>query len=316
MLAVKHSKTEGLATKRKFSPKEISKLAKNEIFVFGSNLEGMHAGGAARIANNKFGAEWGQGVGHWGQTYAIPTMHGELEAIKPYVDEFISYAKNHPNLTFLVTRIGCGIAGFKDEEVAPLFKDSLDLPNVQLPSSFVEILLSPLNMHGEVTPPWAEEWIKELPQDIPLNDQQFASLCKSFSPDWEFRYAPIQVGDWIYMGRSGFWVKKYKYEKLEDDLYHVTESYTTEKAICINILFGSFVRGYYKPKIFDREFLCEYQHSMPAYGLYVEREPEKCLCCGNEKLKIVPNGKSVEHISTLSHNWECPLCKTRYSDNI
>lgn len=75
-----------------------------------------------------------------GQCYAIPTMHGGVDAIRPYVDEFIQYAKGHPDLTFLVTRIGCGIAGFKDEQMAPLFVAALDLPNVVLPKTFVDVI--------------------------------------------------------------------------------------------------------------------------------------------------------------------------------
>ena len=75
-----------------------------------------------------------------GQCYAIPTMHGGVDAILPYVDEFIQYAKGHPDLTFLVTRIGCGIAGFKDEQMAPLFAAALDLPNVVLPKTFVDVI--------------------------------------------------------------------------------------------------------------------------------------------------------------------------------
>ena len=126
--------------KQKFTPEFITELQPNEIFVFGSNLQGMHAGGAARVAYNKFGAVWGEGVGLQGQSYAIPTMHGGVEAIKPYTDEFIKFAAQHPELTFLVTRIGCGIAGFADKEIAPLFASALDAPNVILPQSFVEIL--------------------------------------------------------------------------------------------------------------------------------------------------------------------------------
>lgn len=126
--------------KQKFTPEFITELQPNEIFVFGSNLQGMHAGGAARVAYNKFGAVWGEGVGLQGQSYAIPTMHGGVEAIRPYTDEFIKFAAQHPELTFLVTRIGCGIAGFADKEIAPLFASALDAPNVILPQSFVEIL--------------------------------------------------------------------------------------------------------------------------------------------------------------------------------
>ncbi|MBQ2852854.1 MAG: hypothetical protein IJE76_05620 [Bacteroidales bacterium] len=125
--------------KTRFTPNFITELKENEIFVFGSNLEGMHGGGAARIAYEKFGAIWGQGVGLQGQSYGIPTMHGGVEDIKPYVDELIEFAKSHPELTFLVTRIGCGIAGFRDEEIAPLFKECIEIDNVILPRSFVTI---------------------------------------------------------------------------------------------------------------------------------------------------------------------------------
>lgn len=126
--------------KTRFTPDFITELKENEIFVFGSNLQGMHGGGAARIAYEKFGAIWGQGVGLQGQSYGIPTMHGGVDAIKPYVDEFIEFAKSHPEMTFLVTRIGCGIAGFRDEEIAPLFKKAIELENVYLPKSFHEYI--------------------------------------------------------------------------------------------------------------------------------------------------------------------------------
>ena len=122
---------------REFTPDFITQLMENEIFVFGSNLAGAHGGGAARIAMEKFGAEWGKGIGMQGQCYAIPTMQGGVDTVSPYVDEFILFAQAHPELTFLVTRIGCGIAGFRDSEIAPLFKDALPLENVILPRSFV-----------------------------------------------------------------------------------------------------------------------------------------------------------------------------------
>lgn len=122
-----------------FTPGRISYLNENEVFVFGSNLAGYHGGGAARAAYKKFGAVWGQGVGMQGQSYAIPTMQG-VETIKPYVDEFIDFAREHSELVFLVTRIGCGIAGFRDEQIAPLFAEALNMENVVMPRSFVEVL--------------------------------------------------------------------------------------------------------------------------------------------------------------------------------
>lgn len=125
---------------RRFTPEMITRLAENEVFVFGSNLEGYHGGGAAWVAMENFEAVWGQGAGLQGQSYAIPTMQGGVETVKPYVDEFISFARKHGELTFLVTRIGCGIAGFTDEEIAPLFRDAIGILNIILPKEFVELM--------------------------------------------------------------------------------------------------------------------------------------------------------------------------------
>ena len=121
---------------KRTTPEFITELQPNEIFVFGSNLKGMHGGGAAYIAYRKFGAIMGQGVGLQGQSYAIPTMQGGVETIRPYVDEFIAFAKENKNMTFLVTRIGCGIAGFTDEEIAPLFEKAHDVENIVLPEGW------------------------------------------------------------------------------------------------------------------------------------------------------------------------------------
>jgi hypothetical protein len=118
---------------QRVTPERIEHLEPNEIFVFGSNLAGAHGGGAAYTAYRKFGAIWGQGVGLQGQSYAIPTMQGGVETIRPYVDEFIAFAKAHPELTFLVTRVGCGIAGFTNEEISPLFFEAHEVPNIVLP---------------------------------------------------------------------------------------------------------------------------------------------------------------------------------------
>ncbi len=124
----------------RYTPENITTLAEDEIFVFGSNLQGMHGGGAAAVACRCFGAVWGQGVGLQGQSYAIPTMQGGVETIEPYVNDFITFAKEHPEQRFLVTKIGCGIAGFREEEIAPLFAKALGVPNIILPFSFVRII--------------------------------------------------------------------------------------------------------------------------------------------------------------------------------
>lgn len=124
----------------KFTPDFITEIGPKDIFVFGSNLSGAHAGGAARLANQKFGAIWGQGVGLQGNSFAIPTMQGGIDTIPPYVDDFIEFAKDHTELTFYVTKIGCGIAGFTEEEIAPLFKKAINISNIRLPKDFVDIL--------------------------------------------------------------------------------------------------------------------------------------------------------------------------------
>lgn len=126
--------------KGRVTPEWIDDLQTNQVFVFGSNLAGMHGGGAARIARLRFGAVMGKGVGMQGRSYAIPTMQGGTETIRPYVNDFIAYAKEHPELTFLVTPIGCGIAGFEPEDIAPLFELASNVENIWLPKSFWEVL--------------------------------------------------------------------------------------------------------------------------------------------------------------------------------
>lgn len=128
------------AVGRRIAPDRIAELRDDEIFVFGSNLAGMHGGGAARMACRCFGAVWGQGVGLQGQSYAIPTMQGGVETIRPYVDEFIDFARRHPHLKFLVTEIGCGIAGFTPDEIAPLFAAAVSVENIWLPARFWKVL--------------------------------------------------------------------------------------------------------------------------------------------------------------------------------
>ena len=125
----------------RITPEYITSLKSNEIFVFGSNLAGMHGGGAARTARLHSGAVLGNGDGPQGQSYAIPTMQGGVETIRPYVDKFIDYAKAHPEQTFLVTPIGCGIAGFTPDDIAPLFEKAVDVENIHLPQSFWEELI-------------------------------------------------------------------------------------------------------------------------------------------------------------------------------
>lgn len=123
------------------TPENISSLGENQIFVFGSNLSGRHGKGAAKTALG-WGAVYGQAEGLQGRTYGIPTKDASIrrtltiEEIKPFVDEFIEFAKANENLIFLVTEIGCGLAGLKPKEVAPLFVECKDLENIWLPARF------------------------------------------------------------------------------------------------------------------------------------------------------------------------------------
>ena len=127
-----------------FTPDYIDSLLSKQIFVFGSNVLGYHTGGASGTARKKFGAIWGQAEGLQGQSYAIPVDYGKDvrkdEEVKAAIERFITYAKSHPDLFFLVTRVGCGTAGYNDEEMAHFFKGALELRNVSLPKSFVDAL--------------------------------------------------------------------------------------------------------------------------------------------------------------------------------
>ncbi|MDQ4214403.1 hypothetical protein [Microbacterium capsulatum] len=119
------------------TPKRITELRPDEVFVFGSNASGAHGGGAALIAHQRFGAVWGEGHGHHGQTYAIDTMSG-LDTLAVEAGVFLDYARAHPELRFLLTPVGCGIAGYTPEQVAPYFRAAP--ANVTMPDAFVRYL--------------------------------------------------------------------------------------------------------------------------------------------------------------------------------
>jgi hypothetical protein len=114
-------------------------MPKESIFVFGSNLAGRHGKGAALEAVTKHGAVYGKGVGLYGKSYAIPTKDEDLKTlplnrIGKYVDTFLRFARLNPEMKFEVTRIGCGLAGYEDKDIAPMFKDSPN--NVILPAGW------------------------------------------------------------------------------------------------------------------------------------------------------------------------------------
>lgn len=131
----------------------VKNLPEDTVFVFGSNMAGQHAGGAARTALEHFGAMQGVGRGWSGQSYAIPTMNEHLQQmplsqIQHYIDDFKIYTKNHAKMTYFITSIGCGVAGYKTEEIAPMFKGISH--NVIFPHSFrpfVEKALPKLTRH-------------------------------------------------------------------------------------------------------------------------------------------------------------------------
>jgi hypothetical protein len=129
------------------TPNHIKELKENEVFVFGSNRQGRHGKGAALTARNKFGAIYGQSGGLQGQSYAIITKElrkdyqpVSLQEVKEGVDTFIQFAKDNENLTFYVVELGCNLAYFTVEEIAPLFKKAVMLKNVYLPERFVNNL--------------------------------------------------------------------------------------------------------------------------------------------------------------------------------
>ena len=127
-----------------FTPDYIDSLLPNQIFVFGSNSLGYHTGGASGTARKKFGAVWGLPEGLQGQSYAIPVDFGKGvrkdNEVKESVSRFLTFTKEHPELFFFVTRIGCGMGGYRDEEMAQFFKGALELKNICLPKSFVDAL--------------------------------------------------------------------------------------------------------------------------------------------------------------------------------
>lgn len=192
---------------REYTPERITELKPNEIFVFGSNLAGSHGGGAARLACNRFGAIWGQGVGLQGQSYAIPTMQGGVETIEPYVEQFIDFAFRHREYKFLVTRIGCGIAGFTPYEIAPLFLKVIDLLNVILPKDFVEVMYRHPRVAGHPVHTWDSETdflekYRSLMERVKRGDQDAYYKVKELRTK-EFRNTVEIVNHGFYLTENG-----------------------------------------------------------------------------------------------------------------
>lgn len=193
---------------KKTTPSNITKLSGCEIFVFGSNLEGQHYGGGARTAYERFGAEWGVGNGITGKSYAIPTMHGGVNEIKPYVDKFLRFAKEHPMNRFLVTRVGCGIAGFKDEEIAPLFLEAMRIPNIALPQEWILTYIDlDIDFDAELG-----EWHKPLAPKV-ITEDTLHELTKKYA-------YPISIGLYKYIPNVSI-----RYVKDRDEFGYTTLSH-------------------------------------------------------------------------------------------
>lgn len=139
--------------KTRYTPDKVESLNENEILVFGSTLKGAHKGGVAKLALERFGATMGQGIGLQGRSYAIPSLQTDLSRIAPYVAKFIEFAKEHPNNIFIVTKIGCGRAGYQVSDIAPLFVDAYLMDNIVLPKEFCDIISPMLSREQIIVEP-------------------------------------------------------------------------------------------------------------------------------------------------------------------
>lgn len=268
----------------RITPSTINSLQPGEIFVFGSNVQGHHMGGAAYVARQKFGAVDGIGEGLQGQSYAIPTMEG-LESLTEAVKRFKSFAYSHEDMRFFVTPIGCGIAGYTPKEIAPLFLKIAEYENVYLPLDFWKVLMdkirepenltgasicfpishpdiydkagidSPLKNYIQDSPLWFKE---EVP-DYSLTEEQMQVFAQCYRPTWECRFAPYFMNGWYYIVRSGHWLKKFRYVLESDGLYHVREHYTTPFERGENLLEHILIDGNFKKPIWDDRLraICE-----------------------------------------------------------
>lgn len=176
----------------------VEKLFDGQVFVFGSNLQGHHAGGAARDAVERFGAVWGQGEGLQGNSYAIPTMFKTVAEIRPYVDRFIDYARRNPDKDFIVTALGCGIAGHPLSAMAGLFRNALHLDNIVLPKAFYLSILAEKSLDRSATRWFARG--EEFPIST-FSECDWASLTKGDGGDeWVVRRRGDKLGVFFIQG--------------------------------------------------------------------------------------------------------------------
>lgn len=286
----------------RITSERITELSMCEVFVFGSNLEGQHLGGAARMAYDRFGAEWGVGAGATGKCYAIPTMHGGVEAIKPYVDDFVEYVKCHPNNRFLVTRIGCGIAGFSDKEIAPLFQEVKDTPNVCLPKEWFKVLRKDEFAEAICFGIVPHKPIIEIPKAI--TEKDLMRLCEEYKyvigarilsaskPDIRIRYVIdrdrfgyANFGDFFFHETGDLYVWTRNKEFAEDHNQDVVEGYFGDeckgRGYCHRVLFAGVKTGYrdsngddiYTGDVIDLNG--EYVDSPLALGTFGENDKDR-----------------------------------------
>lgn len=176
------------------TPNEIKRLGADEVFVFGSNEQGLHYSGAAKDAVERFGAIMGQGNGMQGMSYAIPSMSG-LEVMGEYVKQFCDFAKAHPEKRFLVTPIGCGIAGHTAAQVAPLFKCCREIDNVCLPASFWQVIGTPASKQYDL-----ERFVTAQEIAYPIALEEIRSGRKK--SHWIWHIFPQQKGKKDELGHS------------------------------------------------------------------------------------------------------------------
>jgi len=191
----------------KTTSENIQKLSAKQIFVFGSNLAGAHGGGAALLAANLFGAIDGQGIGLQGKSYALPTKDVKiktlsLEIIQSHVNDLLAFIQANPKKEFLITQVGCGLAGYSPSDIAPLFKDFMELPNITLPESFIEILNPEIVIHG----------FKGFNQDLTCRDFPFElnkeyiheGQVKACNSGFHFCENPLDIFNYYPPGKSRF----------------------------------------------------------------------------------------------------------------
>lgn len=214
----------------------VKTLAEDTIFVFGSNMAGTHQGGAAKIALQHFGAVKGAGRGWAGQSYAIPTMNEHLQQmplsqIEHYIDDFKIYTKNHPKNKYFITSVGCGVAGYKVEEIAPMFKGISK--NVIFPASFRPFVERTL-------PKLSQTLLHAFIQENIIADDNAAELIQQLDlSDAEKSLATIVVNTPMYPNDSN---GRDRIFEIQDILHNVSpHMYDLKQDVEGNMIFGGVI---------------------------------------------------------------------------